>query len=306
MTALLLALVGSYVLAALYSIRINPEVRFWKQVYDRKIAWARELESQGTPKMVFIGGSSCAFQIDAGMLTDMGVPSVNMGMHAGMGSRAVAAIGLSAVTPGDYVIWGFEPDRMTVAPELEPLGYQILAATGVLFHDGLSKVALEPIYLTSVMGAMRPGLQHTVTMLAKILSGMPLYRYDLGHMKRGGALSTDIVKVIPTSEPAPFHPDITMMGWTKELSSRLRQVGCPSGYLLPLGYTRAEFAESARICFAQFLAEVKPFLGVVHDPCTGIETNRASFADTYLHMTPTGMESRTRRLAPYLKPMIPQ
>ena len=116
MAALLGSLVISYALALIYSLCINPELRFWKAAYEQKIAWAQKLDTTGHPKTVFIGGSSCAFQIDAGLLTKKGIPSVNMGMHAGMGSRATAAFGLSVVNPGDTIVWAFEPDRLMIEP----------------------------------------------------------------------------------------------------------------------------------------------------------------------------------------------
>ena len=133
-----------------------------------------------------------------------------------------------------------------------------------------------------------------------------MYRYDVDHMKRGGALSTDIVKTIPTGEPAPFHPDNASLNWIKSMSERLSEEGCSSKYLMPLAYTPPEFGESARIYCNQFLSEVEPGIGLVKDPSSGIETNRDCFADTYLHLRSEAMEERTRRLAPYLQPRLPQ
>ena len=303
MAALLGSLVISYALAVVYSLWLNPELRFWKTAYEQKIAWARKLGTTDHPKTVLIGGSSSAFQIDAGLLTKNGIPTVNMGMHAGMGSRAIAAFGLSAVNPGDMIVWAFEPDRMMIEPELEPLGYQLLVSTGVIFSGQYRSLALGNMEIGKVITSLRPGLQHTVTMLAKLFSSKPLYRYNTRFLHPGGALSTDEVREMPYSIASEIHPNAVSMKWIQSMAAALQHLGCSSKYLLPLSYWLPKDGASAIAYNKTFLSEIGHYLLVVPDPRLGVETNVNCFSDTPLHMKFEAMENRTDKLIPYFKPI---
>ncbi len=303
MAALLTALILSYLLAVIYSILINPEVRFWKEAYKRKIDWARILTTEGKPKFVFIGGSSTAFQIDAGILTRAGIPSVNMGMHAGMGIRATAAFGLSAVARGDTVIWAFEKDRLTKEPELDPLGYQALVATGVIFHSGPQQLALQGIDPVNVLNALRPGLDHCAVMLAKVALGHPLYRYKEKFIRAGGAITTDEIRPMPTSSIKQILPDSITPAWISAMNSGLAEIDCSTAYLISQSYVPPQDAEAASAANRIFLERLRSIMTVVPDPAMGVQTDLQSFADTPSHLRAEAMEQRTRNLIPFLNPL---
>lgn len=303
MAALLTALILSYLLAVIYSILINPEVRFWKEAYKRKIDWARALTTNGRTKLVFIGGSSTAFQIDAAMLTEAGIPSVNMGMHAGMGSRATAAFGLSAVARGDTVIWAFERDRLTKEPELDPLGYQALVATGVIFHSGPQQLALQGIDPVNIMNALRPGLDHCAVMLAKVAKGHPLYRYKEKFIRAGGAITTDERRPMPNSYIKQILPDSSTLAWISAMNNWLAEIDCNTAYLLQHSYVPPEDTEAALAANHIFLERLRSITTVIPDPAMGVKTNIDSFADTPSHLRAEAMEQRTRDLLPLLKPL---
>jgi len=300
MLLLLTSLVISYLLAAYYSLWINPEVRFWKEAYKRKIAWSRKLTAEGRQKLVFIGGSGTAFQIDAGILTRASIPAVNMGMHAGMGSRATAALGLSALAKGDTVIWAFEPDRLTKTPELEPLGYQILLATGVILGKGPEQLALENLHMLDFLAALRPGLDHSAVMLAKVALKHPLYRYKEEFIRPGGAITTDELRSIPYSQVHKTIPDSTTLAWISSMSRKLYQLDCNSAYLMPLTYSPPENAAAILMENRLFLKQLSAGTSVLSDPMMGVETNLQSFADTPMHLRAESMEKRTRDLIPIL------
>ncbi len=144
-TVLLAALVLSYAAATGYTLFVNPEITFWKAAYREKVAWAEKLSEKGK-KLVFVGGSSCAFQIDAGLLTrEYDLPSVNMGMHAGTGAPGLLALGLSVLSPGDTLVLSMEPTLFTSPPDRTPLGYQMLVATGLIFRPGMHWLALDEL-----------------------------------------------------------------------------------------------------------------------------------------------------------------
>jgi hypothetical protein len=301
MATLLTALILSYLLSVIYSLLINPEVRFWKEAYNRKIEWARTLTTEGRTKLVFIGGSSTAFQIDAGILTRAGIPSVNMGMHAGMGIRATAAFGLSAVARGDTVIWAFERDRLTKEPELDPLGYQALVATGVIFHSGPQQLALQGIDPVNVLNALRPGLDHCAVMLAKVALRYPLYRYKQECIRPGGAITTDERRTIPYTSPMKHKlPNSITLAWISDMNSGLTEIDCPTAYLIPQSYVPPEDAESALAANRYFLERLRSIMTVIPDPAMGVQTNLQSFADTPTHLRAEAMEQRTLDLIPHL------
>jgi hypothetical protein len=303
MAALLTAFILSYLLAVIYSLLINPEVRFWKEAYKRKIDWARALTTDGRTKLVFIGGSSTAFQIDAAMLTEAGIPSVNMGMHAGMGIRATAAFGLSAVARGDTVIWAFERDRLTKEPELDPLGYQALVATGVIFHSGPQQLALQGIDPVNVLNALRPGLDHCAVMLAKVAMGHPLYRYKEKFIRAGGAITTDERRPMPLTPFKQTFPNSSTLAWIYSMISGLAQIDCPTAYLIPQSYVPPEDAAASLVANRDFLEGLGGITPVVPDPVMGVQTNLQSFADTPSHLRAESMEQRIRNLIPLLKPL---
>lgn len=300
MAALLTAFILSYLLAVIYSILINPEVRFWKEAYKRKKDWARILTTEGKPKFVFIGGSSTAFQIDAGILTFAGIPSVNMGMHAGMGSCATAAFGLSAVARGDTVIWAFERDRLTKEPELHPLGFQALVATGVIFHSGPQQLALQGIDPVNVLNSLRPGLDHCAVMLAKVALRHPLYRYKEECIRPGGAITTDERRPMPSTPPKQNIPNRSTLVWISAMNSGLAEIDCNTAYLIPQSYVAPQDAEPALAANSIFLERLRSIMTVIPDPAMGVQTNLQSFADTPSHLRAETMEQRTWDLIPHL------
>jgi hypothetical protein len=302
MLALLAGLFVSYLLGAIYSLWINPEIRFWKQAYKQKIEWADKLSANGRPKLVFIGGSSTAFQIDAELLTAAGIPTVNMGMHAGMGTRANAAFGLSAAKPGDTVIWAFEKGRMASYPEITDLGYQALLSTGLIFGSGLEKLPLGRISWQEAFKSLRPGLAHTASMIAKLVSGGSLYRYQTRLIRPGGSITTDERRPVSRAELNQLHPDHGTLGWIAAMCAALALQKSPSAYLLPHEYYLLSDKETGMDQNRKFLEELSLTMNVVNDPFMGVQTDERSFADTVSHLTEKARLERTRGLIPLLKP----
>jgi hypothetical protein len=302
MLALLAGLVISYLLGAVYSLWINPEIRFWKQAYKQKIEWADKLSANGRPKLVFIGGSSTAFQIDAELLTAAGIPTVNMGMHAGMGTKANAAFGLSAAKPGDTVIWAFEKGRMASYPEITDLGYQALLSTGLIFGSGLEKLPLGRISWQEAFKSLRPGLAHTASIIAKLVSGGSLYRYQTRLIRPGGSITTDERRPVSRAELIQLHPDHGTLGWIAAMCEALALQKSPSAYLLPHEYYLLSDKETGMDQNRKFLEELSLTMNVVNDPFMGVQTDERSFADTVSHLTEKARLERTRGLIPLLKP----
>ena len=75
------------------------------------------------PKLVFVGGSSVAFGLDSELLeTYTGMPTVNFGLYADLGTKLMLDLSEDAIGEGDVIV---------ISPELDP---QTLS----LFFNGLS------------------------------------------------------------------------------------------------------------------------------------------------------------------------
>ena len=75
-------------------------------------AKVERLESIDEPKVVVIGGSSVAFGIDSEKMEEhLGMPVVNFGLYAAIGTRAMIELSRSSIAEGDIIV---------LAPELDP------------------------------------------------------------------------------------------------------------------------------------------------------------------------------------------
>jgi len=297
--ALVASLLISYAAAAAYTLLLNPELTFWKYVYGEKVKWAEDLTAEGLKKHVFVGGSSCAFQIDAGLLSqEYGIPSVNMGMHAGMGSVAITVLGIRAMAPGDTLVLALEPGLLTKPPTITPLGCQMLISTGLLLAAGPHQQLLGDISLGQVLGSLRPGLYNITTMLAKLAVGRPLYRYSTQDLHRGGALSTDFKDNINPMPASPVPLDPASAAWISQVAKLvMARFQSRAVYLIPLLLYADDSVETARATNIAFLREIALVVSPLHDPAFGVSSNLLDFSDTALHLNSSGMKKRTRTIA---------
>ncbi|MBR6051929.1 MAG: hypothetical protein IKP68_12115 [Clostridia bacterium] len=69
------------------------------------------------PKIVVIGGSSVPFGVDSGLMEEMvGMPVVNFGLYATLGTKLMLDLSLGAIRKGDVII---------IAPETDPQTYSL-------------------------------------------------------------------------------------------------------------------------------------------------------------------------------------
>lgn len=293
---LLASLAGSYVLGAAYTLWINPEIRFWKEAYAVKVEHARQLDQAGQNKTVFVGGSSCAFQINTQLLEEeFGIPSVNMGMHAGMGARAIVALALPLLNPGDRLILNLEPGLLTGDLKPTSLGLQFLVATGNL-------KALAPLSSSAQTGwiepilSLRPGLRNLVTMAGKLIAGRPLYRYHRKDIQSGGYLITDQIGAVPVAKVKPQIASRAALTFLSDIKNLIEKDNIDTQFLLPWLCVDPLESTSAKSTFASFSSAVKVYFPEVRDGKSGVDITLDEFADTSLHMKKSGATRRTRLL----------
>lgn len=289
------SLVVSFLAGAAFTLWINPEIQFWKEAYSVKIAHAKELDATGKPKVVFFGGSSCAFQIIPEILErEFNIPSVNMGMHAGMGARVITALALQVVKPGDTLIMNMEPGLLAREDKITPLGLQFIVATGNI-NTLRSLSSSATITFLDMVLSLRPGLQNIVTMTGKLLIGSPLYRYSKKDIQKGGFLTTNVkgAKAIEVKKAVDIELPPDSETFLREFSFLTSSNHIAAYYLLPWSCTSTLSLNRARKSYQTFATEVGKFIPQIKDGFDGADDHEEEFADTANHTKRAGAKRRT-------------
>jgi len=111
--------VQTIAIAALF-LCVHFAVVIFVQAPVESAYWVRELmivkkmlaRSEPSPRLLFLGGSSTLFGIDAAQVqAETGMPSLNLGLQAGLALEEILAFGRDVARSGDTVImpleWGF-------------------------------------------------------------------------------------------------------------------------------------------------------------------------------------------------------
>ena len=298
--ALRLLIVAGFTLALsfIYIIEFNPEIVFWKDAALVKRTWAREMTRRYQSKVVVYAGSSCAFSLDGERLLEKhGIPTVNMGLAAGMKASMLTQWALSETNPGDTLIIALEPGLLA-----EPLDQSSMAVQfSMAMHSlkWLDAPWLEHhLSLVSTLLALRPGAQHVVAMMGKLIGRAPLYRYNRGDVHPSGWLTTP--KRLPFP-PSGQSESVFLSNESRTLLKYINQWAASNhvrvAYSLPWCYTTPENIKSMQNCNRAFLLQVLELIPVLKDPRFGASSQREYFADTPLHLSSEGAVLRTDELA---------
>jgi len=288
----------------LYTFKGNPEVRFYKSAILLKRAWTARLDAKYPVKTAVVGGSSCAFSIDGERMEQQhGLPTVNLGLHAGFGVRFFTQFGVKTCRAGDNLVLALEPALLAATSiENSSLAVQMGYALGEpeLCRDLSSPRGSLPPVLSEVL-QLRPGAQHVCTMLGKALSRQPWYRYRIEEVKPSGWQTTPARAELAHSpgNPQPLEPAgrallETLRGICAERKIHLL-------YSLPWAYCPPEELAGYRLAATDFLREIGAILPVLADPLLGAQPDKTIFADTGWHLTERGSELRTDSFAEALR-----
>ena len=279
---------------AFYTMRVNPEVAFYRHGDQVKQDWSRKLEREQGAKIVVYGGSSCATTIDGErMLREHRLPVVNLGMHAGMGAKMLTYYALQDLRPGDTLIVSIEQGLLNTPIEIEPLGVQLAFATGNV------KLLRDPdrVDWLRCVPDLQPGGYHTFTMLGKIVARQPLYRYQPNEFHASGWQEVRVKRDVQGFDR--FHPELSPDG--RELLTFIRRY-CDEhrvrvAYSLPWSYVAPDKVAGFQQDNIKFIRQVSEFIPVLMEPRLGAYSVREQFADTGLHLTPEGAAIRSDELA---------
>ena len=88
--------------ACLYLNSLNQSQLGFMAVFDDKL---KMLQDRDQPHLILIGGSNILFGIDSEQLENqIGMPTINAGLHAGLGLLLFLDIAESYVQPGDVIV----------------------------------------------------------------------------------------------------------------------------------------------------------------------------------------------------------
>ena len=296
--------VVSWALGAAYTVWLNPEVVFFKRAAALKLDWSRRMAQEHRTKTVFFGGSSCTFAINNGrLLSEHQLPAANLGLGAGMGPRVLTRFAWPEVQRGDTLIMAMEPGLLTNPLDDPMLGVQFSLALGrpELMAAGDD---LEP-RATAAKAAdllrLRPGGYHAFTLLGKLVSSQPLYRYHLSDFQPSGWQQTAVRRPLASATARELHLSADARRLLGSLRAGCEQKGVRLAYSLPWVYVTAENLAAFQAANRRFLAEVAEYLPVISDPRLGAYPVREHFADTLWHLTEEGARVRTDELARQIK-----
>ena len=286
--------VSTWAVAALYTLQGNPEIAFYRRADVLKREWSRAIGPGQTSRIVVLGGSSCLTAIvPRRMLEQYQLPTLNLGLVAGMGAQILTRYGLDFVKPGDTLIVALEPGLLVRPPELEPLGVQFAVATGQtrLLSDG------RRVDWVGALVSLRPGGYHVFTLLGKIILRQPLYRYAPSELKEGGWL--EVAARRDLGNPGVGKLKLSPEG--KELLATIHREcqrrGVRVAYSLPWQFCVPEDLTATQRENLLFIREVAAVIPVLREPSLGAHAVREHFADTLLHPIGTAAALRTDELA---------
>lgn len=297
LAALLLGVaVVTWMASAAYTLYLNPEIAFFKQIAGVKQRWAEKMTAQHGTKTVFFGGSSCTFSImPERLLREHGIPAANLGLGAGMGLRVLTRSALEQVRPGDTLIMAMEPEVLLNPLQDTMLGIQISYALHRprWLAEGTSVATTGSVSWISTALMLRPGGYHVFTLLGKLLSGKPLYRYQLDEVDVTGWEQSPLHREPQPSagSPEPLREDVrqfllSLKEWCSQHQVRL-------AYSLPWTYTDEAHLNELQENNRRLLEQISSIMPVLQDRRLGADTVKEHFADTVWHLNRNAAETRT-------------
>ena len=110
----LILLVSPFIFVVVYAVSLPPQYSLtFYGALDEKYSRLTSLEGE---KIVVVGGSSVAFGLDSKLLESYtGMPVVNFGLYADLGTKMMLDLSLAGISEGDVVILSPEIDAQTLS-----------------------------------------------------------------------------------------------------------------------------------------------------------------------------------------------
>lgn len=293
----LLALVFTMAASAYYTVRVNPEVLYFRHIKRTQQAWAaqaRNAAAPAAPVVAVAGGSGTGAAIRAAEASEsLGVPVLNLGLGAGMGAQVIGEAALAELRSGDTLVLALEPALLSGDLAPPPLGIQFAWCMGSpewIHPDG----RWAPVAASALQ--LRPGARHLTSLLAKLALRRPLYRYQQQQVAADGSVLMREAREFPGEDSSQFRLSDAARRWLDAFIDRCEARGVRCLYTLPMIYCDEREAASRRRDLEGFLDQVGRHLPVVRTASLGINTRREDFADTPYHPYPAATVEFTREV----------
>lgn len=288
----------TWAVGAAYTLRVNPEIAFFRRAHELKNRWGIDLSREHTNKTVVFGGSSCLTSIMPERLKQRhGLAVANEGLGAAMGARVLTRYAFDSAQAGDTLIVALEPDLLSAAVELEPLGVQFAFATG---QPALLRET-SGMNWPSALADLRPGGYHVFTLIGKILLRQPLYRYAQPELEEGGWHNVAARRDLGV----PGVPSVRLSSagreWLRVIRDECARRQVRVAVTMPWHFCVPENLRATRRANLRFLRDVAEVLPVLHEPSLGAHAFREHFADTNMHPTADAAALRTDEFAAAVK-----
>ena len=309
--ALLLALGVGAGAAAYYTRSFDPETRFVTAAMQRKIAYAAELDRRFDRKIVFVGGSSCAFSVSPEILREeFGMAAVNMGILASTGRAFQIDEAVRACNRGDLLVLAFETPFWSETDELghDGIGSKVHWLLKDQERSRVSALASLGVKTDYPVLDRRPGLRNLVTNAAKKLLQRPDFRYSLNDVDAAGWMATDYAEeelmagFVSADEGELSFQRADLL---RRIVRHAETIGCDVAVSIPWLYVGEESLETCRTRVAHLKSEIGAICLVLADSRLGAEADPDFFSDTGWHLSESGASTRTRTLGESIRKTFP-
>lgn len=273
-------------------------------IYTQKIARAEAIKAPR--RILLIGGSSTHFGLEAERLQkELGIPVMNLGLHAGLGLEGILKLVRGEIRSGDIVVLFPEHDLLSYTPD-ENSG--ILATLVGLRSQRFELLQGEQENPKNVANRLllvgSPRLFDVVSALkSEIFTRRKPTWYKFDVNQNGDSLDSLTGKQVLTEtsvelSDAAFGQIDQFRQFVETRQAKL---------ILGIPWKLAEVKPKTQAQLRQVIQSLSKIAPVVYNPKTlNLKDDVSLFADTTFHLTPEGQKQRTDELAGQLRPLVTQ
>lgn len=261
------------------------------------------LETQPSPRVIFVGGSNLAFGVDSSIVArDTPFRPVNLALHAGMGLRFMLREVEETLRPGDLVVLSIEYQHFT--------GHQVDMLLQLLEQRPRSARLIPVEYVPALLDQGLNHLASTVRGALRTMLGRPIQRREAPYVRHAFNRYGDVVahwRLPPPSRLKEFRfgayslsSIVSTVRSLNRFQERARAKGAGVLFLYPT------IPGSTFVRHRQVIGEIDgvikeslkiPVLNRPEDATLPIEF----FYDTHYHLREVGARQRTRLLVARLQ-----
>lgn len=267
---------------------LDTDVSWTRSLYLQKRQIADSLPSG--PRLLFLGGSGVHYSVDAMEVEQQtGLPSVNLGLHAGLGLNPIVQVGLDSVRAGDIVV--LIPEYGILADTVGEgwLSGMFAASIGRPGMGGFDPMDMsKEIFRAGVVNQMSLGKGVFVGLFGAEGRGRPVVdaRGDTAIFLAGTANTSTVEgRMSPLNERR-------LQAFAVDVRRRGARLLTALPWLLIARDDRASLDTARR--FAAALGRIAP---VLCDDDFNLKTDRSLFSDSAYHLTDLSRRMRSAELA---------